>query len=574
MANLTKAVGDARSAGASVEELKEAVQAAAALNGLTTEFVDETAAALVDAARATGNVNARQNASQLFVIGSESRIVDPQKLFRNVSPVQIAGSVVAGEARKREGALEGGAIFAALSRVGADQQGDASQTATIQFMSRMSQFFKGLGKDASEAEAELAKLQKADPLSAQQRLEMNRLSTNEGAKGATDKRISDLSDAIARIQGMQDVGFANADESKRASVEKRKLKEALAEARGFEFSESDSARLQDLRAKLGDADRKFQEEKAKLEGTIAAAKIKGFEGRIPQTPAEQLQTLQSNAALSAAFMADKFGEQRFRPGFEQLVTGGEAFRDFQRTRSLLAENQGSDELYQQKVNQSRYGTKQLEQAYFQRIAETSKNLKDAFDSSSSALSTLRTQTATALKNSRSGGIQSFFQGIDEIGTESGVTLGGSTTTEEGVAALFKLTERASDIRSGGVSQLERPKLNILTDAIENTLRIMESPQIQADGESVLRRQADRASRIAGTIRGGDYRAVAPSSRAAMAGNPEVFFRLEEILQRQLILMEQQQETNKRTEQNTRPSRTRSSNAQATAAAATNGRAGQ
>ena len=619
LVNLTKAVGDARSAGGNIEQLKEAVSAAAALTALNSEFVDETAAALIDTARATGNTNAKQNASQLFVIGAESRVVDPAKLFRNVAPVQVAGSVIAGEGREAEGARQGGAIFAALSKSGADAQGDASQTASIQFINRMSEFFGNLGKDATGAKKELAALKKQDPLSASQRNDMRQLEAKQAASNRVDQARSDietklatidskleagglapqqaaelsklqrglsqrlsgmtaggLEKQIAAIQSKQDSGKLGRDESRAAAIQKRKLKALLSDVSSAEFTDKDAARLADIRTRIGDSDRKFQTKVAELEGKIAAGNVKGFRGKIPQTPLEQLRAFHSNPELKRAFAADKFGEQRFRPGYDQLLNQGDAFRDFKTTVGLLNKNQGSDQLFQEKVAQQRFGTAALEESYNQRLAETAEMIQDSFSSNAAMAGSVREEVASVLEKTRSdNAIVAGAQYASELWIRSG-SLRGNQGAEEIVSGLGALASRHQSLSTFGVTPEEQPKIDRLEQAMEVALNRAASQAVRGESPERLRAAADRASRINDAIRNphNTVQNVSGVDIHSARNSKEIFLRLEQSLLRQIELQEQLLTQSNKTATNTRPRPERTTNAASTAAAGTDQRSRQ
>ncbi|MEO1528067.1 MAG: hypothetical protein AAFX06_21765 [Planctomycetota bacterium] len=532
--SLTKAVGDARSAGGSVGQVKQAVDIAAALTALTPEFVDETASALIDSARATGNDDARKNASQIFVVGAESRIVDPVKLVRNLAPVQVAGSVIAGPGRSAQGATEAGAVFAALTRVGADSQGDASQTASIQFLNRMRSFFQGLGKDATEAEQKLANLEKKDPLSPQQRLRLTELRNAKGQKDIIDRNIDVLNEGIAKVQDKLDAGGLDSEMRRKLGIQKRKLGEKLSDVRRSEFTDEDAAALEALERKIGESADAYQAEVESLKATIAASKIKGFKGKLPSTPAEQLKAFQNNQQLADAFLAEKFGEQRFRPGFEQLVRGGDAYQDFQRTLRTQYDNVGNDALLDEQINRMNYATPQLAEARLQRMAETAEAIRLAYDTPAASKGSGRTITAEALAANRTGmGIADRFS---EIGIQSGMLLGNinpfasnDTVAEETVHSIFNLRSRLAKFERGGVLDRERGSVNQLNQALNVQLERLRSPAIRRDASVAdlesLSRQFDR-----------DVFAV--RNQPEVTGDRAVFEEIKQILMMQIELQKQ------------------------------------
>lgn len=427
LVNLTKAVGDAQSAGAeSIEQLKNAVRAAAKLTVNTTEFVDETAAALVDAARATGNVDARQNASQIFLVGAQSRIVDPAKLFRNVSPVQIAASIAAGDQRRAEGAQEGGALFAALTRVGADPQGDASQTAAVQFIQRVDEFFEGIEKDSSIARKGFKAFQ-SDPLSEPQRARFEQLS-----------KASDL-------------------------------------------SAEDSAELKSMTQTIADSNERLKEQAKNLEALLQ---------KIPETPAEQLEAFKRVPQLGELFLSDKFGEQRFRPGFAQLVRGGAAFEDFQKTLGLLRAQSGSTALFEEKVTEFRGSTAAQEQARLQREQEANARVRESFDTFGASVGSTREFIRDTLARNRSSSGANFLKEAlsDALRFPTFGGIKGREGIEELTRGIVLFKRRINSIRDDGLTASEVPRVRELQGAIEAALSRIRSRATLSEEPEVLRRQ--------------------------------------------------------------------------------------
>lgn len=490
---LTQTVGDIYSAGATVEQLKQVLPVAAALTAMTPENAPKTAGALVDIARATGNINAAENASQLFLVGSRARVTEPDKLFRNVAPVALAGSVVSGE----QGAIQGQALFAALTRAGADIQGDAGATASIQFIARVDEFFKNLGKDATKAKEELDKLEKADPLSAVQRAALEDLSNREASKVHTETSIRTIQSRLDEIERDEDQRgrFMSAPEKDAYKIEKRDLRRELARLSQLEFTDMDQARLNDLRSQITDEDRKFQEQKAKLEARIAAANIQGFQGDIPDNLLDQLKVLQTDKALRDAFESDKFGEQRFRPGYEQLLTGGQAFKDFVDTLNLMQERKGKTDLFEARAQDSRFGNPVQEAAFFTRQERTADALRAFGDVRAGIIGDYRTSTEEVLKATRSEG---FVAGTLQYLSEYGGMLGGAARpgqagAPEMLSAFREIIGRRAYIAKDGITEDELPKFQRLTSAAETMIdRFASTGIIRTDMnlEAVARRTAE------------------------------------------------------------------------------------
>lgn len=160
--SLVKAVGDARSSGGTFGQIKEAVSVSAQLNTLDQSNVDETAAALVQAMRATGINDARLLASQMMVGQETSQVIDSTKFFRNAPAAMISASRSAAPGMEKQSAIESMAVFSALSRAGGDVMGESSQTATIQLNAKVSEYFKSMEKSAALAKSMLVELTKEE----------------------------------------------------------------------------------------------------------------------------------------------------------------------------------------------------------------------------------------------------------------------------------------------------------------------------------------------------------------------------------------------------------------------------
>ncbi|QDV84998.1 hypothetical protein [Planctomycetes bacterium TBK1r] len=568
LVNLTKAIGDTRSAGASVDQIKQILPVAAKLTALTPEFVDETSTALADSIRATGNQNVKEVASQLLLAGSDARIVDPSKLFRNLPPVQVAAANSVSDALRAESALQATAAFTAVTRAGADSQGDASQTAQIQIQARLRSFFQDLGKDATEATAELAKLKKADPLTAVQRHTFNKLSQNEADKAKNDREIARLQSEIDSIESKLDAGDLDAETRRVLGIQKRDLGRELSRVRRVEFSDDDAAQLQGLRDRIGDKDRAYQEKIAELEGTIAAASIKGYRGGRPELFFDQLKVLQQNPVLREAFLKDKFGEQRFRSATEQFVTGGQAYDDAIAAYENLRRHRGSTALLDDKLRELRFGTPQLEQAYLQRQAETGQALQFSYDAIGAQQGAFREQLADTLKETRSSGLlKSLQQSFEEIGIRNGVLLSGSEGSEEVFSGIFRLAERSRDLRAGGITPAEAPRVRRVSNLLETAFATLQSSATLAESPDVISALSDRASRVAGAIRSDDYSFLQGDAASVVSANKDVFLRLASVLERIEALQTEQLGEARKTAENTKPNQRRPTDATRRAAGA-------
>lgn len=559
---IVDAIGSTASAGANIEQLKSAVQTSALLNRLSPENIAETSGSLIDFAKATGNNDAAQNASQMFLLASQSRVTDPSKVFRNAAPVLVAGANMAPEGQQESVALTGAAVFAALTKAGADVQGDSSSTAAIQFMARMDEFFSSLGEDATKAREELDKLKLGDPLSATQRTEMERLSNNEANRNRTQEEIRTLEAAIGKEQAFQDGAdkFTPKEDLRQSAIRERQLREQLSEKEKAAFSDRDAARLEDLRSKVGQANQEFQAKVAALEGKIAAGQVQGFDGRSPETPIEQFKAFQANPALQQAFLANPFGEQRFRPGFQQLVTGGQAFDDMMSTQQLLSENQGSTALFDRTVEQSQSRTPQMQMDFAASAAETGKAIRDATDTLAGSLGQVREIVASALEDTRASGMTGIMQSFDSMGVRSGSMMGSDFATElvEGIQLLFS---RRESIAGDGIADDEVAKVRRIDTSIGALLDQLDSDATEQISQRTIELAQARA-RNAGQNRIN----FAPNEESRQSAEA-VFGRIEQILQNVLDVQTQAAEATKQTAKNTQAQRPPLAAAQRAAATA-------
>lgn len=175
LAGLTTAIGAARSAGGTEQQVVSAVRAAASLTQLTPESIDEYASAGIDLARATGIDDARQNLGLLLSTGTQSRVVDPISLAKELAPaVNNAVAQTSGQDRV-EASREAAALFATFSQAATDVTGAPSRTATIQFSSEIGKFFQGLEDEQIKARSRISQLDNKAQMTEAETAERQRL---------------------------------------------------------------------------------------------------------------------------------------------------------------------------------------------------------------------------------------------------------------------------------------------------------------------------------------------------------------------------------------------------------------
>ncbi len=559
---LATTVGEAQSAGAtSITQLENAVRVAAELNPLKPAQAPTMAAALIDTSRATGNLDARQNASQLFLLGSESRVVDPEKVFRNVAPVQLAGSM-ADPSRRVEGSMQFGAIWAALAKAGTDPEGASAKTASLVLGDELKKFFSGLGdsKSAAKARIQLSEFQSRDPLSSTERLTMTNLISRKNSKAETDAKILETQIELAAIDSRQREGAGTAQSKRADSFANGDLSRRLTSLKAMSFDDADEAKLADILTRLPGG-KKYEEQVSKLKTTIAAGEMKNADQlKTLKLPIDQFKAFQANPDLAESFLSNEFGDATFKAGFEQLVRGGGAFDDMMRTYQVQRQNLGSTAVYDQKVRQSKMGTGAIREATGQRESETGKAIQDATDVQASQ-SNFRETFANVMRDTRTSFLQSFTEPWAAKGG-----LGGAEGPEEIVSGIRQFVARKKSIELGGVDPEEAKKVQRLDDAINSALN-------RLDSETTTGFSPDRVERAANMARSfnkrggrfGDTGFIETPNAGSFLMNEQdkaIFTRLEQIMLQQLEIQRQQLEANKGTQFNTMPKPIRSIDAQA------------
>lgn len=491
---LIDTVGAVASAGAEdVATIKRVVTEAAMLTAPTPEKLVTMAPALVDVAKATGTSESGQAASFVMEVGRLARITDPEKVFRNVAPAMSAGFQAAGEGQGLQGALEGGAIFAALTRGAVDPMGDSSQTAAIQFIQRMDEFFSELGQDSKsvkQAKRDLEKLQTDPQLSEQQQLSLRQLQERKARGVQTEAEISQTTDQIDALE--TDMLFMPKEQEQEAKKKISELKKQLAGLESMRFGEAEQAKLADLLSKMPGG-REYEAKVAELQRKID-------EGTIPDeakfsklsTPGEQLRALQTNKALQESFLAEEFGEQRFRPIMDQLVMGGKAFEEFELGITALRKATGNTVLFDQMSSEMLEGSPQMREATNQRRAEIGA-INQKTDDVTSSLANFRETLSKTLAETRSpSAMDAFAQRMTEpyqiFGGPSG-----AVGPEEVVSGIQLMMERKADLEFGGVTAEESPLIERLKSDIDAAINRLGSENLQESSPEKIIAARQRAS---------------------------------------------------------------------------------
>ncbi|TWU39153.1 hypothetical protein Q31b_42380 [Novipirellula aureliae] len=583
LASIAKGFGDVRSAGANVPQMYDAVGTSAKINGLTQDLIDEVAVGLFDVMKATGINNAKQSANLVLAIGSEAKIKDPGKLVETMAPIANAGANAADPLRRSEAATDAMALGAALSKAGGDDKGESTRTATMALVGRVDAFFDRIKSESQDANKALASLRQENPLSEAQQLQLEQLRTKSASKDLTDSTITTLESKLSEIQATQDqqslYGGGSDFERTKTGQRKRELKEELSTAYANRFTDEDAAKLADFEARLEASEQKFRTEVSKLKSKVA--KNEALKSVPLGTPGEQVLAFRGRPELQAEFLQERFGEERFRPGIDKLIRGGQTLADFEQARQTASENRGSDRLFQQQLYNSRHGTSHVEEATFQRYSEAAAAIQNTFSAGAALQGSIRKSGAKTLRETRSPGLQGFGQSLSEIGIDEpammgliGGTLKGSAGLEEGFSLFEKLTDRLKDLRRDGVTNDEAPMVDRVEMDIENLFRRMQSRAVRDANPEELENTYQRAHRLAGLIRNNGT-----TNLPAVRENSELYLRMEKLLADQLRMQretldemkllretnEQSTEANKKTEKNTRLNKPTAAGAQQTLA---------
>jgi archaellum component FlaC len=158
---ITLALGTAASKGADAEEARSAVLAAARVERLTPDNLEDTAAGAISVQKSTGLEDARQAIALIQTTGTQSAITDPGKTIENLSKALVGVSTVPNQLRE-QAAIENAAIFATITKGGNDSEGNASATATINLTNKLSSFFGDIQNTQVELRSELERLERKD----------------------------------------------------------------------------------------------------------------------------------------------------------------------------------------------------------------------------------------------------------------------------------------------------------------------------------------------------------------------------------------------------------------------------
>jgi hypothetical protein len=151
---ITTALGSAASAGATPEEAKAAVMAAARVNQLTSDKIDEATGAAVSIMKQTGLKDPREAIALLQTAGPLSKVDDAAQVAE-VLPRALGTVQTVPNQDPNEAAKQIASFFAAATNIGVDEQGTSSATFTIDFMNRMDGLFTDLENKQIDARSKI-----------------------------------------------------------------------------------------------------------------------------------------------------------------------------------------------------------------------------------------------------------------------------------------------------------------------------------------------------------------------------------------------------------------------------------
>lgn len=220
---LTLAVGAGVSAGGTVEQTKSAVEASARILRFDPESVDEFTAAAIDLARATGKDDAKANLSFLLSSGTQSRVVDPAQLAKNLAPAVVSSVQSVPRQNREQASAEAAALFGVFSKAATDTKGESTATALIQYANELQKFFQGKENDPGTLFGRISKLQNDQGLkSSFFEKEFGEQRFRGIFKAVTDKQsqwVKELTDSRRKISTDTGVFDRNAAESGSATFQ-------------------------------------------------------------------------------------------------------------------------------------------------------------------------------------------------------------------------------------------------------------------------------------------------------------------------------------------------------------------
>lgn len=156
---LLLALGASASKGATPEEAKAIVAAAARVELMTPDQVGDTAAGATEIMKKTGIQDPRQAIALLQTAGSVASVTEADKMVATLpKALGAAGTVRAQD--PQEAARQIAAFFGAATKGGSDSEGTTTATFTVEFAERMSKMFADLDDQQIDARSRVSVLDK------------------------------------------------------------------------------------------------------------------------------------------------------------------------------------------------------------------------------------------------------------------------------------------------------------------------------------------------------------------------------------------------------------------------------
>lgn len=209
----------------------------------------------------------------------------------------------------------------------------------------------------------------------------------------------------------------------------------------------------------------------------------------PGTLSGRIGLLQKDEQLRAKFLKDLTGEQRFKVGMEQLVTGGsETAARFQNFTSVI-ETQGTA-AYDEKLKEAANATSQVATAVFNQQMRASIEAMQHANTEGATHAQIRESMAEALPKLRTSGVQGYFDYLSEAPDRMG-----SNASDAAMKAISTLLYHQAILKQDGIQAGDRDKLTAISDQIEKIFGYIEKQAdrgaLDADGARTTARRARR-----------------------------------------------------------------------------------
>lgn len=153
-AEITDAISNAASAGATPDQAKAAAEAAARLNRLTPDKVAPNAGGIVSVMAQTGLQDPRQAAALLATAGPISK-VDEAAAVAATLPLALGTAATVPNQRPEDAARQIAALYGVASNKGVDETGKSTATFLVDFNNRMNDLFSNMADKQVDARSKI-----------------------------------------------------------------------------------------------------------------------------------------------------------------------------------------------------------------------------------------------------------------------------------------------------------------------------------------------------------------------------------------------------------------------------------